>query len=448
MDTKNVSRAKERLSALEAEWEALHGMKVRIDAFPDLVGAAPGRIEEARDYLMEKGRGSLERPRREARKGLELLEQIGDLNTALAAAALAIREKAYDRAIDLLKPFAGVSPRFIGDRGSTELEKVEALVRRERDSFTEAMRAAETAGRGKQFQKALDILAPFESGGIEEFATKASEKRRVWTQKAEAFREAFGKAEDLVRSHIAQKDYAAAKAALEPFLPSDLEDVSGRAKEILTEVTLRTETPEGTVFVPRGAVQTPTGEESAVGPFYLMRTEVTCREFAAYLKEHPGSAHPTGWADGRPPEGAGNLPVTGVTQAETMAYAAWLSTKKGSRYRLPSEIEWQWAASGGRGPFPWGKATAPLKEANIATGKILSVESRTQDRSPFGALHMGGNVSEWTTAAGGKGSVVKGGSYADPDRRGAAVGFRVPWDLPGGRLPHLGFRLLVEAEKY
>jgi DNA-directed RNA polymerase subunit F len=114
MDPKNASRAKERLVSLDEEWEALRGLKRRIDAFPDLVGAAPGRIEEARDYLVEKGRGSLDRVRREARNGLELLEKISDLNGALAGAALAMREKAYDRAITLLKPFAGVTPRFVG----------------------------------------------------------------------------------------------------------------------------------------------------------------------------------------------------------------------------------------------------------------------------------------------------------------------------------------------
>jgi formylglycine-generating enzyme required for sulfatase activity len=218
------------------------------------------------------------------------------------------------------------------------------------------------------------------------------------------------------------------------------------ARSLLKEIAQRRRTPEGFVFVPAGRVPVNGSIEIAVGPFYFMRTEVSNREFLEYMEKNPGTACPFGWTDGKPPAGSLNHPVTGISRGEAAAYAFWRGERDKVKVRLPSEAEWQWAASGDQGPYPWGKDEALVGKANIGSGKPVAVDSHTPDTSPFGALHMAGNVSEWTNAVVGVGGVVKGGAWADPDRRGARTAFRVVWNSPAGRLPHVGFRLLAETQ--
>src|SRR3990172_5736864 len=50
-------------------------------------------------------------------------------------------------------------------------------------------------------------------------------------------------------------------------------------------------------------------------------------------------------------------PVVGVTWFAAQAYCWWLSEMQGSwewYYRLPTENEWEWSASGGKRKYPWG----------------------------------------------------------------------------------------------
>jgi formylglycine-generating enzyme required for sulfatase activity len=62
-----------------------------------------------------------------------------------------------------------------------------------------------------------------------------------------------------------------------------------------------------------------------------------------------------------------------------------------------AEIEWEYLARGiDNRIFPWGDGTEigeRIKER--LGGKSLSVGSIPEDRTPFGVIGMGGNVSEW-----------------------------------------------------
>ncbi len=117
-----------------------------------------------------------------------------------------------------------------------------------------------------------------------------------------------------------------------------------------------------------------------------------------------------------------NQPVVGVSWYEAVAFCNWLSVKKGltpaynasgqatltaTGYRLPTEVEWEYAAAkGGTGQaeriYAWGNATptdCTLVAGNIGgcgNGKPDNVGSKsTVGDTPQGLADMSGNVSEW-----------------------------------------------------
>jgi iron(II)-dependent oxidoreductase len=96
-----------------------------------------------------------------------------------------------------------------------------------------------------------------------------------------------------------------------------------------------------------------------------------------------------------------NLPVIHVTWYEAEAYCSWAGR------RLPSETEWEVAASaesgGGLGSperryFPWGDVAPTSEHANLDWHKsgVVEVGAYAAGDSPFGCRQMIGNVWEWT----------------------------------------------------
>jgi formylglycine-generating enzyme required for sulfatase activity len=150
------------------------------------------------------------------------------------------------------------------------------------------------------------------------------------------------------------------------------------------------------------------------------------------------------------PEDLRNKPVTGVSLASAMAYAA----ARGAR--VPTEAEWCAAAGGRDGKlYPWGDTWQP-GQANDLEHKVNdSLPVGTMPgRGPFGHYDLAGNVAEWTaTYENGKevdaakiddaNAVVRGGSYAqakDEVSNGWVWYRRALFD----RLKDLGFRLAMD----
>ncbi|MDC8444944.1 MAG: formylglycine-generating enzyme family protein [Nitrosomonas sp.] len=106
---------------------------------------------------------------------------------------------------------------------------------------------------------------------------------------------------------------------------------------------------------------------------------------------------------------APNQPVVGVCWFEARAYCAWLSAQTGQHYRLPTEAEWEAAASGTAGRhYPWGEAFdatwCNTVEARLrrVTPVGVFVESDTPpsiSTSNSGIADLAGNVWEWTGSA-------------------------------------------------
>jgi formylglycine-generating enzyme required for sulfatase activity/CheY-like chemotaxis protein len=204
------------------------------------------------------------------------------------------------------------------------------------------------------------------------------------------------------------------------------------------------------VQVPAGTFIYQDGQKLPLATFWIDQYEVTIGQYAQFLdalKQHPtadydhakqpkGKSHvPKDWdiyyeraRAGKPVRGtipiSLDCPVFMVDWWDAYAYAKW----KGRR--LPTELEWEKAARGTDGRiYPWGNEFDPKKcnssadysDDDAAKGTVdgynrwSPVDAIPADKSPFGAIGMAGNVSEWTNTWEGKFPVVRGGSYRSPD---------------------------------
>jgi formylglycine-generating enzyme required for sulfatase activity len=90
------------------------------------------------------------------------------------------------------------------------------------------------------------------------------------------------------------------------------------------------------------------------------------------------------------------LPVSNITLAQAQQYCQWLGR------RLPTEIEWEWAARGVENrTYPTGNDAPIADQVNIWDGTNLDgvkwpVDDLSTDITPDGLLGMAGNVREWT----------------------------------------------------
>jgi len=86
-----------------------------------------------------------------------------------------------------------------------------------------------------------------------------------------------------------------------------------------------------------------------------------------------------------------------------MAFCHWLGTRLGHEVSLPTEYQWQPAATGGDHAmiYPWGAHWEPAKEPWRANTLESGLQHKTAvglyplGASPSGVLDMAGNLWEW-----------------------------------------------------
>jgi formylglycine-generating enzyme required for sulfatase activity len=151
-----------------------------------------------------------------------------------------------------------------------------------------------------------------------------------------------------------------------------------------------------TVAVPGGwlALEAADGSRRTVEivPFRIGRVPVTNREYALFVQAGRAAAPPW-WND---PDFRSPLqPVVGVTWDEAMAYCGWLAQVAGGAWRLPTEHEWELAASGGlEAPkTAWGETIPP---GEIPDGPIAGPwETGRGMPNGYGVFDAGTIVHEW-----------------------------------------------------
>ena len=179
------------------------------------------------------------------------------------------------------------------------------------------------------------------------------------------------------------------------------------------------------------------GYTTHLPPFGIARTEVTNRQWAAFLAANAGwqprnkaalieagladDAYLSEWKE----TGIeGDKPVTYVSWAAASAYCAWLSSRTGSAWKaaLPSEAMWEAAARAGLSdPASLSEKKAAWSDA----AKDGPARSGAAGYSSAGLADMFGNVWEWTDDAyrpypafsagqySGDEKAVRGGSWAN-----------------------------------
>jgi formylglycine-generating enzyme required for sulfatase activity len=194
--------------------------------------------------------------------------------------------------------------------------------------------------------------------------------------------------------------------------------------------------------------------------FKIDKYEVTVSQYAACNTASPSTCTAPGtsvncnWGVA----GRENHPINCTDWSQAKAYCVWAGK------RLPTEAEWEKAARGTDGrKYPWGDAALDCSYAVYSlipcpVTSTATVGSKPQGVSPYGAMDMVGNISEWVeddwhdnyTGAPVNGSawidspratnrVLRGGSWESVVQSQLRCSFRGNFD-PTGKYSHYGFR--------
>ena len=221
--------------------------------------------------------------------------------------------------------------------------------------------------------------------------------------------------------------------------------------------------PPGAVAIPGGAF-TPADQSGAatVPAFCMDKTEVTVEAYGACVTgktcSAAGSYGLSGWdqfCNSGNPQDRSKHPINCVAFAQAVAYCAAAGGK------LPTEMEWEWAARSGADAltFPWGSDQACGSHGNVCGPECAanffakqhgpwpsncSVNDGFAETAPVGSFADGGNrwgvvdlignVREWTDS-----SVLRGGGWIDSDTGWESSTVGHPFD-PTAQDTNIGFR--------
>jgi formylglycine-generating enzyme required for sulfatase activity len=147
-------------------------------------------------------------------------------------------------------------------------------------------------------------------------------------------------------------------------------------------------------------------------------------------------------------------PVVAISWYAAIAYCDWLTQIAGrtdatekSPFRLPKEVEWEWAASRGNRRYPWGDTEPDEKLANYGQKlqQTTRVDTYPAGATPEGLMDMAGNVEEWMEDWYDRSLVVtRGGAWIGQSKFDLCCDERGKY-VPQG-LFHIGFRVVRSVD--
>lgn len=218
-------------------------------------------------------------------------------------------------------------------------------------------------------------------------------------------------------------------------LPEFAEVKAGRVRFRAPESALLRAEP------PRTPVALPFEEAEVARDFEISRTEVTRRQYLAFLASLPEAERermlpavgwrqnlleravfrgPAGDVPWLPNPGCENEPVVGIELEQARAYARWLATRRGDPRRecaLPTLAQYVRAARGGDlRAYPWGEDRLDIELVCDARGDSEGRTMSLLGRLGAGArdvVGLSGNAMEWVLARPDR-PLLAGGCYALP----------------------------------
>ena len=243
----------------------------------------------------------------------------------------------------------------------------------------------------------------------------------------------------------------------------------------------------GTFMMGSDSISSESGprHSAEVSPFYISRTEITNNQYCKFLNGSLNEKEDvikswiqiggsfgiekcrivkTGNNKYEVIKGFENFPVVFITWEGASAFCKWLSKETGSNYRLPTEMEWEYAASGGNGTgyiddYSGGTQIDSLGWYVMNSGGG-AMPVGLKKPNAFGLYDMSGNVWEWCSDFY-RQNVYRSGNRKDS--KGPITGvFRVirggAWNTPSSkciitvreqasspRYDTMGFRIVSES---
>lgn len=142
--------------------------------------------------------------------------------------------------------------------------------------------------------------------------------------------------------------------------------------------------------------------------FWMAATEITHDQFEAFrFEDKDGSPIPDAvtrptsqyidltWGMGK----EGGYPANSMQPYTATAFCKWLWKKTGVFYRLPTEVEWEYACrAGSSSTYPWGDDPKKAGEYAWFAANAEEAYHPVGEKKPnaWGLYDMIGNVAEWT----------------------------------------------------
>jgi formylglycine-generating enzyme required for sulfatase activity len=184
------------------------------------------------------------------------------------------------------------------------------------------------------------------------------------------------------------------------------------------------------------------------GAYALGKYEVTYEQYDYYVWSQQGTDNPPAYPGNAPNENKrGRLAVVNVSWDDAQGYLKWLNGKYNGKYeyRLPTEVEWEYAARAGTTtPYWWGDEVGQNNANCLGCGsewdnkKVAPVGSFKLN--PFGLYDTSGNVWEWTCSEwktdfdGSEGRCAKPDASARRVSRGGSWSDNSVFSRPSARL--------------